>query len=159
MDAVVCATPDHMHAFVGVNAMRAGKHLYCEKPLAHSVAEVRLMMETAAKQGVVTQMGTQIHAEPNYRRVVEIVQAGVLGPIERVQVWCNKQPDEPREVRDKAGRRRPASIGTCGWGRRRSRTTTRLSCRSTGAGSGTSAAACWPTWPATSWTCPIGRST
>src|SRR5262249_8765999 len=44
IDAVVCATPDHMHAFVSVNAMRAGKHLYCEKPLAHSVAEVRLMM-------------------------------------------------------------------------------------------------------------------
>jgi predicted dehydrogenase len=94
IDAVVCATPDHMHAFVGVNAMRAGKHLYCEKPLAHSVAEVRLMMETAAKQGVVTQMGTQIHAKDNYRRVVEIVQADVLGPVERVQVWCNRQPDK-----------------------------------------------------------------
>jgi predicted dehydrogenase len=99
IDAVVCATPDHMHAFVGVNAMRAGKHLYCEKPLAHSVAEVRLMMETAVKQGVVTQMGTQIHAKDNYRRVVEIVQAGALGPIERVQVWCNRQPD--RRVRSK----------------------------------------------------------
>src|ERR1019366_3264324 len=89
VDAVVCATPDHMHAFVGVNAMRAGKHLYCEKPLAPSVAEVRLMMDRAAKEGVVTQMGTQIHAEPNYRRVVEIIQAGVLGPVERVHVWCN----------------------------------------------------------------------
>jgi predicted dehydrogenase len=92
VDAVVCATPDHMHAFVGVNAMRAGKHLYCEKPLAHTVAEVRLMMDTAAKQGVITQMGTQIHAEPNYRRVVEIVQAGVLGPVERVQVWWGRVP-------------------------------------------------------------------
>ena len=93
IDAVVCATPDHMHAFVGVNAMRAGKHLYCEKPLAHSVAEVRLMIKTAADQGLVTQMGTQIHAGDNYRRVVEIVQAGALGPVERVQVWCEKRPD------------------------------------------------------------------
>src|SRR4029077_8522454 len=66
IDAVVCATPDHLHAFVGVNAMRAGKHLYCEKPLAHSVAEVSLMMRTAAVMGVVTQMGTQIHAKDNY---------------------------------------------------------------------------------------------
>jgi predicted dehydrogenase len=67
--------------------------VYCEKPLAHSVHEIRVTMETAAKQKVVTQMGTQIHAENNYRRVVEIVQAGVLGPIRRVQVWCAKQPD------------------------------------------------------------------
>jgi predicted dehydrogenase len=108
IDAVVCATPDHMHAFVGVNAMRAGKHLYCEKPLAHSVAEVRLMMETAAKQGVVTQMGTQIHAQDNYRRAVEIVQAGVLGPVERVQVWCNRQPD--RRVLSKTKIPAPANL-------------------------------------------------
>jgi predicted dehydrogenase len=93
IDAVVVATPDHWHAIPAVQAMRAGKHVYCEKPLAHSVHEVRVMMETAAKQKVVTQMGTQIHAENNYRRVVEIVQAGVLGKIERVHVWCHRRPD------------------------------------------------------------------
>jgi predicted dehydrogenase len=93
IDAVVVATPDHWHAIPAVAAMRAGKHLYCEKPLAHSVHEIRVVMDTAAKQNVVTQMGTQIHAENNYRRVVEIVQAGILGPIRRVQVWCAKQPD------------------------------------------------------------------
>jgi predicted dehydrogenase len=108
IDAVVCATPDHMHAFVGVAAMRAGKHLYCEKPLAHSVAEVRLMMDTAAAEGVVTQMGTQIHAGENYRRVVEIVQAGVLGPVGRVQVWCSKQPD--RRVRSKTKLDAPSGL-------------------------------------------------
>jgi predicted dehydrogenase len=93
IDAVVVATPDHMHAIPALMAMRAGKHVYCEKPLAHNVREVRLMRETAAKHKVVTQMGTQIHAGDNYRRVVEIVQAGVLGPVKRVQVWCAKQPD------------------------------------------------------------------
>jgi predicted dehydrogenase len=93
VEAVVVATPDHMHAIPALMAMRAGKHVYCEKPLAHNVREVRLMRETAAKQKVVTQMGTQIHAYDNYRRVVEIVQAGVLGPVKRVQVWCAKQPD------------------------------------------------------------------
>jgi predicted dehydrogenase len=93
IDAVVISTPDHMHAIPAVQAMRAGKHLYCEKPLAHSVHEIRVMMETAARHGVVTQMGTQIHAENNYRRAVEIVRSGVLGPVRRVQVWCQKRPD------------------------------------------------------------------
>jgi predicted dehydrogenase len=65
IEAVVVSTPDHLHAPVAVAAMRAGKHVYCEKPLAHSVHEVRLMMETAARQRVVAQMGTQIHAGDN----------------------------------------------------------------------------------------------
>jgi predicted dehydrogenase len=93
LDAVVISTPDHMHAIPAVMAMKARKHVYCEKPLAHSVHEVRVMREMAAKQKLVTQMGTQIHAENNYRRVVEIIQAGMLGPVKRVQVWCSKQPD------------------------------------------------------------------
>jgi predicted dehydrogenase len=92
IDAVVIATPDHMHAIPAVAAMRAGKHVYCEKPLAHDVREVRVMMELTAKHKLVTQMGTQIHAENNYRRAVEIVQSGILGPVRRVQVWCSKQP-------------------------------------------------------------------
>jgi predicted dehydrogenase len=93
VDAVVISTPDHMHAIPAVQAMRAGKHVYCEKPLAHSVHEVRVMVETAARHNLVTQMGTQIHAENNYRRVVEIVRGGALGPVRRVQVWCEKRPD------------------------------------------------------------------
>jgi predicted dehydrogenase len=93
IDAVVVATPDHWHAIPAVQAMRAGKHVYCEKPLAHSVHEIRVMRETAANGKLVTQMGTQIHAENNYRRVVEIAQAGVIGDIRRVHVWCAKRPD------------------------------------------------------------------
>lgn len=93
LDAVVVSTPDHTHAVVGVAAMLAGKHVYCEKPLAHSVHEVQTMIQTAARQRVKTQMGTQIHAGDNYRRVVEIVQAGLLGPIRRVKVWCSRRPD------------------------------------------------------------------
>jgi predicted dehydrogenase len=96
VQAVVISTPDHMHALIAVAALRAGKHVYCEKPLAHSVHEVRLMRATAARQRVVTQMGTQIHAGDNYRRVVEIVQAGVLGPIRRVHVWCATRPSARR---------------------------------------------------------------
>lgn len=91
IQAVVISTPDHHHAFAALQAMRARKHVYCEKPLAHSVQEVRLMMEAAAREKVVTQMGTQIHAGDNYRRVVEIVQSGALGAVRRVKVWCNSQ--------------------------------------------------------------------
>jgi predicted dehydrogenase len=99
IQAVVISTPDHHHAFAALAALRAGKHVYCEKPLAHSVHEVRQIMETAARQRRVTQMGTQIHAEENYRRVVEIVQAGTLGPIGRVHVWCSTRPHPGQRAR------------------------------------------------------------
>ncbi|MBL69434.1 MAG: oxidoreductase [Verrucomicrobiales bacterium] len=89
LDAVVCSTPDHTHAVIGVNAMKAGHHLYCEKPLTHTVSEARAMAETAAKHKRVTQMGTQIHAGENYRRVVEAVQSGLIGPVKEVHVWAN----------------------------------------------------------------------
>ncbi|HXG08468.1 MAG TPA: Gfo/Idh/MocA family oxidoreductase, partial [Gemmataceae bacterium] len=76
LDAVVISTPDHTHAPATVMALKAGLHVYCEKPLTHTVHEARVVAETAAKQKRVTQMGTQIHAGSNYRRVVELIQAG-----------------------------------------------------------------------------------
>ena len=81
LDAVLVATPDHMHAIPTLMALRAGLHVYCEKPLAHTVAEVRFVSMTAAKHKRVTQMGTQIHAGGNYRRVVELIQSGAIGPV------------------------------------------------------------------------------
>jgi predicted dehydrogenase len=87
IDAVVVGTPDHTHAPPAMMAMRMGKHCYCEKPLAHSVHEVRAMIELANSKKLVTQMGTQIHAEANYRRVVELVQSGAIGPVSEVHVW------------------------------------------------------------------------
>jgi predicted dehydrogenase len=87
MDAVVVSTPDHTHAVAAAMAMRMGKHCYCEKPLTHSVHECRTLIELAARHRLITQMGTQIHAESNYRRVVEIVQAGRIGPVREVHVW------------------------------------------------------------------------
>lgn len=90
LDGVVVSTPDHHHAPAAIMAMKRGLHVYCEKPLAHTVSEVRAMTEMARKAGVATQMGTQIHAGDNYRRVVELVQANVIGPIHRVHVWVGK---------------------------------------------------------------------
>ncbi len=89
LDAVVVATPDHHHALATLAALRAGLHVYCEKPLTHTVAEARLVAQTTARARRVTQMGTQIHAGSNYRRVVELVQAGALGPVREVHVWVS----------------------------------------------------------------------
>jgi predicted dehydrogenase len=92
LDAVVISTPDHMHAIPAVRAMAAGIDVYCEKPLAHSVWEVRRMRDAAKQHGRITQMGTQIHAGDNYRRVVEIIRSNRLGKIHRVHVWMNGKP-------------------------------------------------------------------
>lgn len=88
LDAVVCSTPDHTHAIVGVAVLKSGRHLYCEKPLAHTVSEVRAMTVAAAKHKCATQMGTQIHARDNYRRVVELVRSGAIGAVKEVHVWA-----------------------------------------------------------------------
>jgi predicted dehydrogenase len=90
IDAVLVATADHSHAWITLASLRSGRHVYCEKPLAHSVEEVRLVTETAAKEKRVTQMGTQIHAGANYRRVVELIQSGAIGPVKEVHVWVDK---------------------------------------------------------------------
>jgi predicted dehydrogenase len=78
--------------------MSLGKHVYCEKPMAETVNEVRAMRELAMKKKLVTQMGTQIHAENNYRRVVEIVQSGLLGEITAVHVWNSSKPVGGKKV-------------------------------------------------------------
>jgi len=88
IDAVCVCTPDHTHAPATMRALRAGKHVYCEKPLTHSVYEARMVARTAAKMKCVTQMGTQIHAGSNYRRAVELIQTGAIGPVREVHVWC-----------------------------------------------------------------------
>ena len=92
IDAFVVSTADHHHALVSIAAMRAGKHVYCEKPLAHTVREARLMQDEykQRKGEIATQMGTQIHATGNYRRAVEIVQSGMLGAVTEAHVWCSR---------------------------------------------------------------------
>ena len=89
-DAVFVATPDHNHAAASIRAMRAGKHVYCEKPLTWSVSEARLMAETAAKFKVATQMGNQGHANEGNRKVVSWVQGGVIGDVVEVHTWTNR---------------------------------------------------------------------
>lgn len=87
IDAVLVSCADHTHAPAAAMAMRMKKHVYCEKPLAHTVYEARVLANLAREHNLATQMGTQIHAGNNYRRVVELVQSGAIGEIRDVHVW------------------------------------------------------------------------
>ncbi|MCE9561004.1 MAG: Gfo/Idh/MocA family oxidoreductase [Planctomycetes bacterium] len=89
-DAVVVSTCEHTHAFATMLALKNGKHVYCEKPLTHNIWEARMIREAAAKTKLATQMGIQIHATDNYRRVVELVQGGVIGPVREAHVWVSR---------------------------------------------------------------------
>jgi predicted dehydrogenase len=101
IDAVVVSTPDHSHASAAALAMSLGKHVYCEKPLTPSVNETRVLRKLASEKKLITQMGTQIHAGDNYRRVVEIIQAGLIGPVKRIHVWNNSKPVGGKKVEGK----------------------------------------------------------
>jgi predicted dehydrogenase len=90
LDAVSVSTPDHTHCHAAVTAMRMGKHVYCQKPLTHSISEARLMAETAKKHKVATQMGNQAHAGEPIRRAVEWIRAGVIGKVKEVHTWTNR---------------------------------------------------------------------
>jgi predicted dehydrogenase len=87
LEAMLCATPDHTHFHVTYAAMQAGLHAYCEKPLTHTVGECRKLRNLAKDKKLVTQMGTQIHAGDNYRRVVEIIRKGTIGTVKEVHSW------------------------------------------------------------------------
>jgi predicted dehydrogenase len=88
LDAVVISTADHTHAPAAAMALRLGKHVYCEKPLTHSVYEARTVAALAKESKRATQMGTQIHATDNYRRVVELIRSGAIGQVKEVHVFC-----------------------------------------------------------------------
>jgi predicted dehydrogenase len=90
IDAVVVSTPDHNHAIIAIAAMRRGLHVYCEKPLAHSIFEAREMARVAAEQRVATQMGTQGHAYEGTRRAVEVLRAGTIGEVTELHVWTDR---------------------------------------------------------------------
>jgi predicted dehydrogenase len=89
IDAVLCATPDHLHATVCIPAMRMGKHAYCEKPLTHNVREARLMAQVARETGVATQMGNQGHSGDGIRQTCEWLWAGVIGEVREVHAWTS----------------------------------------------------------------------
>ncbi len=89
-DAVVVSTTEHTHAFATLPALQLGKHVYCEKPLSYNIWEARVIRQAAKKAKVATQMGTQIHAGDNYRRVVELIQTSAIGHIHETHVWVGR---------------------------------------------------------------------
>jgi predicted dehydrogenase len=89
LDAVGVGTPDHSHARASIEAMKRGKHVYCQKPLAHTVWECRQMRLWAEKTGVITQMGNQIHSAIEYRLGVRLIQDGAIGKVKEVHSWIS----------------------------------------------------------------------
>jgi hypothetical protein len=87
---VVVSTPDHHHAIVTALALQLGKHVFCQKPLAHNVHEARVLRRLAMEKRLVTQMGNQGSAGDGLRRAVEVIQAGVIGPVRELHVWSNR---------------------------------------------------------------------
>ncbi len=90
IDSVNVSVPDHMHAAIALTAIAAGKHVYCQKPLCHDVAEVRAVTEAAIKAGVVTQLGTQIAASTGERTAVQWLKQGVIGKVQRIYLCSNR---------------------------------------------------------------------
>ncbi|HUR46913.1 MAG TPA: Gfo/Idh/MocA family oxidoreductase, partial [Candidatus Saccharimonadales bacterium] len=90
IDAVTVSTPDHMHFPAALMAMKMRKHVYCQKPLTHTVEEARILTEAARKYKVATQMGNQGHSDKYLRRNVELVQAGVLGKVREAHCWTDR---------------------------------------------------------------------
>ncbi len=103
IDAVIVSTPDHTHFHPAYEALRRGKHLYCEKPMAHNVWEVRALTETARKNGLATQLGVQRHVHGNVHRVVELVRGGVIGEVSECQAWVGGVRGMPEPPKDPDG--------------------------------------------------------
>ena len=162
IDAVVVSTPDHTHAPAAVRAMRLGKHVYCQKPLTHSVAEARLMRDTARQYKVATQMGNQGTADSGFRRGVEIIRSGAIGPVREVHVWTNRPFKYWKQAPDIVARptETPLVPPHVHWdlflGTAPARPT-RSIIRTTGAAGGILAPARWATWHVIRPTCRSWR--
>lgn len=91
IDAVIVATPDHTHAVLAMAAIQRGKHVYCEKPLAHSIHEVREMMKAAREHKVITQMGNQGHSSDSIRTFCEWIWDGAIGNVHSIHAGCISQ--------------------------------------------------------------------
>ena len=101
IDAVVVATPDHVHVPASVMAMKMGKHVYCEKPLGQNIHEIRVATKVASETGVATQLGNGAHSGYNYRSVVALIKAGTIGEVKEVHTWCDRAwgpGDRPKDT-------------------------------------------------------------
>ena len=98
LDIACVGTPDHMHAATAMSAMNHGLHVYCQKPLAHDIFEVRRLTETARRKNLVSQMGIQVHSDRRYRIAVSVVQSGAIGKVKEVHAFSNKKWGDPEPM-------------------------------------------------------------
>ena len=103
IDGVIVSTPDFMHAPIALAAMQRGKHVFCQKPLTHTVFEARQMRIAAAKNNAVTQMGNQIQSHTAYRTAVKAVHDGLIGKVQEVHSWQGGSPAWPRNIERPSG--------------------------------------------------------
>lgn len=108
IDAVSIAVPDHAHAVITIAALKAGKHVHCQKPLTHTVHEARLVAKVAAETKRATQMGNYGHASEGHRLIQEMIWAGAIGKVTEVHSWSNRNPDISAR-----GQRRPKDTPPC----------------------------------------------
>ena len=116
IDAVIIATPDHLHATIAMAAMQLGKHVYVQKPLTHSVFEARKLTEAARKYNVVTQMGNQGHSGDGTRLIYEWIQDGAIGKVHELHAWTNR-PVWPQGVEVDRPKDTPPVPKTLDWDR------------------------------------------
>jgi len=114
IDAVIVATPDHSHAVIALAAIQRGKHVYVQKPMAHSVYEARVLTEAARKQKVMTQMGNQGHSGDGARLTCEWIADGAIGPVREVHAWTNR-PVWPQSVEVERPKETPPVPPTLDW--------------------------------------------
>ena len=113
IDAVIVGAPDHIHAPASMMAIKMGKHVYCEKPLTHSVYEARMVAKAAREAGVATQMGNQGQAEEGRRLTSEYIWAGAIGPVREVHVWTDRPLNGLDKVYWPQGVERPKDTPPC----------------------------------------------
>jgi hypothetical protein len=147
VDAVVVCTTDNLHAAVSAAAMKKGKHVFCQKPLTHTIYEARRIAEIARETGVATQIAVANQASESTRQLCEWIWDGAIGPVREVKNWSSR-PFWPQGIErpKETNRCRKVWIGICGWGRRRNGLSTMLICRLCGAAGLISVAARWATW-------------
>ena len=117
IDAVTVSTPDHHHFHASSLAMKAGKHVYCQKPLTHGIWEARALTDLAEQTGVKTQMGNQAHANDHMRRCVELIRGGVIGKVTEIHAWTNRPiwPQGFAAAPEKVPVPRRHRLGPVGW--------------------------------------------
>lgn len=115
IDGVLVSTPDHWHANIALAALSMKKHVYCQKPLTHTVWEARQLTTQAAKQGVVTQMGNQIHSHEAYRTGVAMLQQGVIGKIKEVHSWQANKGNQFTKLSERPAGKKETPPETLDW--------------------------------------------